>query len=314
MATIDTQLRKARKKNRNCFQTNCSERAIDSHILQKNGIISAISEEGHVIECVIDPFQNNHKLRFKKTGINEVFTFKGFCKSHDDQLFAEIEKYDFDLSNYNHQLLFAYRTSVNETRKKEVIIDCYNSLKGDPSSKIPKWYIEDTLEGQKMGIKDGDFTRDMLNKNINTGNSRDFTFFNFELPKIDVCICGVYTFETSAEIKRMELSLDPNFLKPLTDVFITVLPLKNKSILSVGFIENYNKECDQFYRKLFGNGTSKTILHHLSDLMLLQIENWIVSETFYYKNIKPKEDMIKSIINWAQQNWNERTSLDFTLF
>jgi hypothetical protein len=314
MAIIETHLRKAQKKRRNCFEYACTERAIDSHILQKNGIISMIAEKGHVIECVIDPFQKDYKLKFKRTGINDVFTFKGFCNTHDDQLFKEIEKSDFDLSNYHHQLLFAYRTSVNETRKKEIIIDGYDSIKSDPNSNVPGWYIDETILGQLMGIKDGEYTRDLLYKNIKSTNTRDFIFYNFELAPVEICICGVYTFETSAEIKKMEIELDPKFLEPLTDVFITLLPHKNKSILSIGFQRDHNKTCDQIYGKLFRNGDHAAIIQHISDLILLQVENWIVSETFYHKKIKGKENAIKSIINWAQQNLNERISLDFNLF
>jgi hypothetical protein len=314
MAIIDTHLRKAKKKHRNCFEVGCSEKAIDSHILQKNGIISMIAERGHVIECVIDPFHKDYKLKFKRTGINDVFTFKGFCRTHDDKLFKEIEKTDFDLSNYYHQLLFAYRTSVNETRKKEFVIDGYNSIEKDPNSIVPKWYIDETILGQVMGIKDGEYTRNLLYKNINSPSDQDFIFYNFELPYLEICICGVFTFETSSEIKKMEIDLDPKFLEPLTDVFITFLPHKNKSILSIGFQKDYNKTCDQFYSQLFRDGNEATIIQHISDLMLLQIENWIVSETFYHQKIKAKEVAIKSIISWAQQNWNERVSLDFNLF
>jgi hypothetical protein len=314
MAIIDTHLRKAKKKHRNCFELGCSEKAIDSHILQKNGIISKISEKGHVIECVIDPFHKDYRLKFKRTGINDVFTFKGFCSTHDDVLFTEIEKTDFDLSNYHHQLLFAYRTSVNETRKKEVIIDGYKSLERDPISRVPVWYIEETMLGQLMGIKDSEYIRDLLSRNIKSLTVRDFIFYNFDLPLLEICICGVYTFETSAEIKKMEIDLDPKFLAPLTDVFVTFLPHNKKSILSIGFLKGYNETCDQFYGKLFRDGNQETIIHHISDLILLQIENWIVSETFYHKKIKSKEVVIKSIISWAQQNLNERVSLDFNLF
>jgi hypothetical protein len=314
MSIIETHLRIAKRKRRNCFEYGCNEKAIDSHILQKNGIISMIAEKGHVIECVIDPFQKEYKLKFKRTGVNDVFTFKGFCNKHDDRLFIEIEKSNFDLWNYHHQLLFAYRTSVNETRKKEVIIDGYKSIKGDPNSIVPGWYIDQTILGQQMGIKDGDYTRDLLYKNIKYPTVPDFIFYNFELPPIQVCICGVYTFETSSEIKKMEIEGDPRFLEPLTDVFVTFLPFNDKSVLSIGFQKEYNRTCDQFYEKLFRKGNQEAIIQHISDLILLQIENWIVSETFYYKRIKAKENDIKSIIIWAQQNWNERVSLDFNLF
>jgi hypothetical protein len=313
IALIEFYRRKSLNKNRVCFEQGCNKNAIDSHILQKNGIISNISERGHVVECVIDPFQNDNQLRFKPSGINEVFTFKGFCQDHDNMLFKEIEKYEFDLTNYKHQLLFAYRTSVNETRKKETMLDFYNSLKTDPRISLPRQLIEQSIIGYELGISDGDHTRQMLYNNIHYQSSHDFLFYTIQLPLYEVCICGVYTFETTLEIKAMELFQSQKYKAPLTDVFVTFIPTEKESILSIGFMSGYNKSCDEFYKTLFENNDRKAILHHVSDIMLLQIENWIVSKTFYTEKIKNRESQIKSIINWAQDNWDERRSLDLNL-
>lgn len=313
-AIVESHRLNALKKRRVCFVEGCSELAIDSHILQKNGIISKIAEKGHVIECAIDPFTPHYQMRFKRTGINNVFTFKGFCTSHDNSLFKEIEKSNYDLSNYKHQLLFAYRTSVNETRKKEVVIDCYKSIICDPSIKLPAGPLISAINGQKMGIRDGSFTRNYLLKNIKSTKLREFSVYTYEVPIRDVCLCGVTTFETSTEIKGMEIENDPKFFVPLTDIFITLLPQGTSSIFSVCFLKGHNIECDKYYSTIFGQENKDLIVQYISDLMLLQIENWIISESFYHRNIEPNENMIRSIINWAYDNWNERISLEFNLF
>jgi hypothetical protein len=313
LAIIEKFRIKAFNKNRECFESNCHELAIDSHILQKNGIISKISENGHVVECVIDPFQKD-SLKFKKTGINNVFTFKGFCKTHDNKLFKEIEQNDFDLTEYRHQLLFAYRSSVNESRKKEVVIDYYKMLMTSPAINLSSFHLSNLIKSEKMGINDSNYTRSILKKNLKDLSSGDLRFYTHELPYFGVCVSGVYTFETSNEIEKMGIEGNPKFMEPLTDVFVSFVPLIDKSILSIGFIKNYNKDCDLFYESLFNRKNNKEIVQHISDLMLLQIENWIISESFYYSKVVPNESTIKSIINWAQKNWDERSTLKINLF
>lgn len=313
LAEIEKLRLNAIEKNRNCFENGCHSKSIDSHILQKNGVISRISERGHVKEFVTDPFQE-HQIRFKKTGINEVFTFKGFCQEHDNSLFEEIEKKNFDLNNYRHQLLFAYRTSVNETRKKESAIDFYQSLINNHRFNFDSLDLGKRIASEKMGIADSSFTRTLLKENLSNSDKCDFVFLNRELPYYEVCVSGVCTFETSFEIKEMELQSNPKFLKPLTDVFVTLLPVENKSILLIGFVRDYNPKCDDFYHRLFKQADDETIIQHVSDLMLLQIENWITSISFYNSQIFPNESKIKSILHWARQNWDERLSIDYNIF
>ena len=313
-AIFESHRLKTLNSGRTCFEEGCTKPAIDSHILQKNGIISKIAEKGHVIECAIDLFESDYQMRFKRTGVNKVFTFKGFCTSHDNSLFKEIEQSSYDLSNYRHQLLFAYRTSVNETRKKENVIDCYNSIIDDPTIKLPAEPLLNAIYGQKIGIIDGNFTRKSLLKNIRSHNLQEFTIHTFEVPIRDVCLCGVTTYETSFEIKKMEIENNPKFFTPLTDVFVTLLPQDTNSVLSVCFLKGHNMECDKYYSSLFEQNDKDIIIQYISDLMLLQMENWIVSESFYHSNIKPNETTIKTIINWAYENWDERISLDFNIF
>ena len=166
LAIIETHRKKSTTRNRKCFEINCESFAIESHLLQKNGIIDRIAEDRHVYEFTYSTFSTPYHLKFHRRGINKVFAFKGFCPDHDNQIFAPIEKTDFDLtSNYN-QLLFAYRTLVNEYRKKEIVIEYYTTLLKDPSSPIPEQLLLESIQGQKMGVNDSLRIIEVLNPNL----------------------------------------------------------------------------------------------------------------------------------------------------
>jgi len=56
-------------------------------------------------------------------GIDTAFTFRGFCEDHDREVFAPVERHQYDLAADNSALLFCYRTLLNECRKKEKNLD-----------------------------------------------------------------------------------------------------------------------------------------------------------------------------------------------
>jgi len=84
-----------------CFYPDCNKPSINSHILQKNGILSELEENGHVMQMEINPFGDNIHF-FKRTGINKAFSFKCFCSHHDIELFDSIEKKEINFSIYRN--------------------------------------------------------------------------------------------------------------------------------------------------------------------------------------------------------------------
>jgi imidazole glycerol phosphate synthase subunit HisF len=101
---IESLYKRARRAQRKCMFRGCDEISINSHLLQKKGIINQIAENNHVVELAIDNYKPD-VFYFKRSGINDAFTFPGFCKTHDNDLFKEIETDNIDYSNYRTNLL-----------------------------------------------------------------------------------------------------------------------------------------------------------------------------------------------------------------
>lgn len=139
---------------------NCKKQAIKSHVLQKNGILKEISVKRHLIQLVSpNPFQMQEKglFDFKSIGINNVYTFPGFCQNHDTSLFKSIESNeDLKFNNKNQQALFSYRGLCQEIRRKEISIEWMDDLKNYLPHSIS--ILSDSLvEGYKIGIKNLSF-------------------------------------------------------------------------------------------------------------------------------------------------------------
>lgn len=108
----DSAFNNAKKKPRYYMEDGCNNIAINSHTLQKNGILRQMSEKNHLFQFSnVSPFQRNKKGSFelKKIGINKAYTFSGFCVEHDSTIFKPIENKNVNLFDNLSINLFSYR-------------------------------------------------------------------------------------------------------------------------------------------------------------------------------------------------------------
>lgn len=116
-----------RSKRRKCMCDGCNAMAINSHLLQRHGVLSHIVEKGHLYQVTnSDVFRWDKELSpltFRKVGLQQVISLTLFCQNHDTNLFADIEKTNIDFADYRSQLLFSLRAAYAEKRKKEMNVE-----------------------------------------------------------------------------------------------------------------------------------------------------------------------------------------------
>jgi hypothetical protein len=313
-ALVDIKNR-TQKTKRKCLYENCNETAISSHLLQRNGIINQISESSLVYKMVVDPYRSGG-LKFKLLGLKDAFSFSGFCSVHDNNLFKEIEGTSIDFSNYKTSLLFCYRALVNEKRKKEMNLDFDNRVLNSFSLKffLADEYLEQLEKHKKgdiMGLTDSEYYERKFLLNLNDPSRRDFAFHLFEIPKIDICVSGVFSYETTAEVNELHNSYLAQ--KPLTDIYINIIPQGSKSVVIFGCLENTKEKCWDYITS-FDPTNIEGCMKSLSDLLMRQVENWLCSPSFYRTNIKAREREINTIWNESLRHEDERRPLPFNLF
>jgi hypothetical protein len=293
-----------------CFHPNCIEKSINSHILQKNGILSSIAEEGHVTEMHINKFKENPHS-FRKIGINKAFSFNCFCQDHDSELFKTIEIEEINFSSYRNLLLFTLRTVYNEKFRKLVNVNMYECLIENHSD----FYHIDSLKGQlsqeKLGVTDLQKTEDTIWKDLDTG-SESYIFKVREISKKDMCLSAFYNYETSIELQRYIFKHHKD-KEDVIDIFINLFPHKSKSIFMMAY-KKENKFAVKAYVNEFFTENEKRLERKITNLMMFQCETWVVSNKFYSKKIEKNEEAFSFAAWFSSRNMNERKFFDLNIF
>lgn len=109
----------------------CSSKFAAAHTIQRRGDgLARISRDGHVYGYVSDLFaltRNDGFIQPGLIGIREASTFTGFCSTHDEAIFRELEKKPFVASPLQVGLL-AYRAFCHALWKKRVKLSSHDLL------------------------------------------------------------------------------------------------------------------------------------------------------------------------------------------
>lgn len=293
IAQID---KNVKSKKWECLVDNCHEFAINSHLVQQNGILNNISSKGHLVELKLtDTNKWGNKsplLEFCSVGIKQALSHKVFCNKHDSSLFKEIENKESNFESYNAFLLFCYRAACAEIAKKRLEIEKdrriinANTLDG----KINKKALSLRLNSFEEGVYYLKILKEELEAELE-GNSDKFTFFAYRYP-----CSGVYA---SAIFSAANTGMLANLHDELRNIYIHILPLVDYTLILIGFNNNYTSDLIKSYCKSWNNLNLEELQIKLSNLFTYNIENWGMAPDLFYQ-LKP--EIKDKFISLASQN------------
>jgi hypothetical protein len=285
------------KRDKNCLNKSCSQPAINSHLLQRNGILNFIATNGNIIQLSSDVDFDATAFRFQKrrVGKAETLTYKVFCPNCDNKLFEPIEKITPDFTEYRTQMLFSYRAFLRELGAIKFGLDFYSECIAckdlDPQIKAR---LAPMKKNYQLVLHTYNYFSALFDKDLGqkrripftsfTWPRNHFKFHTFEIPKIEVAASALFSYEHDLSITKDEY----NLRKPLTKnnasktkpFFINIIPRENSSVIIVGYakgasrIENWSvNQIDQLSRK--------DLLKLVSDILVKRIDNWCISFRFY---------------------------------
>lgn len=301
------------KQKWTCMAPNCQNQSIKSHVLQKNGVLSHISKEGHIIEVkptTIWEMDDLGSFKYQEIGINDGFAFPGFCQSHDDQIFGRIEKEDLDPTDYLTQCLFSYRGLCQEIRRKQQV----KLMLEDVLSKRSLFrfmniqeLFDDYVRGLGYGIKNLSYFKEQLEEDINNG-TQNFEFEIQKLPLIGICTSAPLNIKEPNEPEPESLEeYERGAGTILPTTFLSLYPTSSNSILIVGQHINFPSS----YTSKILSTEYQTMI---SELLILRMEYWCMSHEFLENYIKPKENEIRTLFMQNALNFGHEIENSINLF
>ena len=254
---------------------NCQASAINSHLLQRNGILNNVAENGHLCEMrKPNVYERENKLiDIKKVGISQAISFPLFCSKHDSSLFKSIEGKHIDFDSYLSQLLFSYRSLCSEIRKKEFSIELYSAALPENKDKF------DLLLHTKLGLEDLKHYKRLFEDEI--GMPQDnFTFLHLSYPFIPVYASGTSTsFSLDGTIVDSTEGIGVNQI--IDSFFINIIPQKESLEIIVGYNNNHTNSKIKNYVNSWKNLSKLQLFNKIIDLFNDSLESWGMSPSFY---------------------------------
>ncbi len=278
IAQID---KNVKKKQWDCLINGCTATAINSHLIQQNGILNNISIKGHLIELkMVDAYKwtkNISPISFQRIGITQALSHKIFCNTHDTRIFEPIENSKTDFETYETFLLFSYRAVCAEISKKRLSIEKHNRIinANTLTGQIDKEKLELIVNGNELGIEDLTVLKTEFEEEIKTKSDK-YTYYSYRYPKIPVYASAVFS-ATDLDFPPIDGALD------LENIYIHILPLEEETLILVGYHNEYTSKDTKKYCQSWENLTKNEFQFKLTGLFTSNIENWGISPNLFEK-------------------------------
>ena len=186
-----------KSRTRHCMCSSCRENTIKySHVLSKSQILKPISVNSKIYQFEYRPlFYPEQPIGYSLKGINEAYTFKGFCSHHDNKIFSPIEPSTgrIDWSDIRSQYLLGYRILCNELATQEIVYEINEHLLNYSDSDDPmyKFDLQMKMANLMSSCKTLLHYKTILERGVFNGIYSGYSFKHVELPfQFDLCVCS----------------------------------------------------------------------------------------------------------------------------
>ncbi len=304
-------------KKWDCIVSGCTEPAIVSHLLQRNGILDLVAENGHMILVQVSEAYGWEKsqipVEFKRVGIRGSISIPLLCDKHDTELFSEIEQSQdgagtipLNPYDYRHQLLLSLRTMYAEKRRKQQAVEMYKRISVAHTLPINfQAMAKDQIRLQLVGIRDLDtYIKDIESELLSPNGLFEFKVYEYEEMKI----CSTAGLSMCDDVKKNE---DLDYVLPT--VFFHAFPLNGVFYIVVGYHKGHNTDEVSAFINSWSGLSIFDLQGELSKLFIQRVETWGMAPSLY------KQISVDKITRFKQLQLEAMRSLpmpaiDFNLF
>lgn len=274
-----------------CYMNGCDEKVISSHSIAKSRTLRKLSTGGHVL-YFDTTIKDTVDLSLKRTGINNVSVFNGFCSKHDNKIFNPIDDYEYSYGNNLQEFLFAMRAAAREYNAKQIKVNVFHHLDSlqpsDLRSELGRLGISNsflnsdmthgTLVAAERGLKDLERVRQILltsYKKNNYWKVRTIKLtFNSEYP-----ISACSSFAIDYDLDGVLINNIYDYSRDLKSLFLNIFPQDGKTYILISFLHRDQPAFQSLKKVLSMNELEQKVF--VSNLLANFVENFAVSEAYW---------------------------------
>jgi hypothetical protein len=266
------------------FHSQCSKKIVKAHTIPKSSSLNAIARNGHVYGLAVT-LENISKHKGKlKPELNKASTFSGFCKIHDDAIFAPIEKQKFSISP-EHCFLLAYRSFSKE---------CYAKSAMANLSQLRKSLDKGKPIDRQMDIQMTTFLMDIGVMSALRDNEHHKNIFDSCLENNDYSLVRALVFDLDAPPPVMVSgAINPDFdfdgnriqdlmeLEQIPDIMsVTSFFDGNKGRIVFSWLENSHQSCETLLERLLSKPEYE-ITKHIVQYIFASFDNFFIAPDWW---------------------------------
>lgn len=284
-----------KSKRKLCLYDGCSAKPkgiIKAHALQENRILNKLAVNGMVKmqDFTKDPeileIEKNKPQPFyflTDVPISSATTATCFCKTHDDLLFAKIEKRQYDLQSLdNEQLfLFAYKTFSFElyTQLAAEKFNCLMFENVPQTAKNPLTIYE--YRNCKEKLRDLQSYKSYFDNALKNKQFDGLETMVFEIP-VEIKFANYMTISPPFDIEGKKVRAIEKKTKRLKFMFFTSFPIDGKSYILISALKDDMKYFSDYFQKM-RTAPLSLIKYYINVLIPLYSQNLIISPSLWNK-------------------------------
>lgn len=283
-----------------CFhpeQNNCSPSLIKAHSLPKSLLKILMDSTHHLLIFNSEFLMLQPPLsKISRIGINKATTFLGLCSNHDSMTFLPLDNKPVNNYDSEYQFLLCYRAFLKEYFVKTNQYDLSKTLVGhvkkDDQEGLAFSFSCIYAYGCYVGWHYLTIVKKALDESL---VKKNFTsYFEYGVREIDkflpIAVCSLFTPATDRNNNQLNNFKDSKEMPKY--VFLSIIPSQNKTYVFYAVLKKQGKELKTFIEP-FSTLKQEDFLDYLSEIILRNIENFIVSPQYWEKIPKDKRKEIE---------------------
>lgn len=318
--TLQKELKRIKSHSRTykCLIPECPNSAkTTSHVIQQSVILESILDDtGHFYTMKQnDLFKMGEEgpLKFERSSLSNSFKFPLYCKAHDDEIFAPIEKsHPINWDERKNALLQTYRTICMELRKKEIYIDIIKSIAENRKAILETLDYFD-LRPAELSIKDMSYFKAEIETEIFHSDTARFTIATKNFKRMDICFSSALSIHDPNNPKTHKYDAwGYTKEEPLTSTFLNFFPYFDQSILIA--VQHVDYPCAWTENLVERIGINENYEKTLSDLLTYRTEEWGISTDLYNNLSEEKKSQFIEESERHTDYFEDDLDTDFNLF